>query len=56
MAAEPGVCGERGERWAQAEVPGSSVPSGQSQKSSFRREMGIDIEGEEMQVNVSGDL
>lgn len=26
-----GVPGERGERYAQAEVPGSSLPSGQSQ-------------------------
>jgi len=37
-------------------VPGSSEPSGQSQKSSLTREIGILIEGEEMHVKVSSDL
>jgi hypothetical protein len=46
------VSGERGERYAQADVPGSSLPSGQSQKSSLTAEKGIWIAGCEMQVNV----
>lgn len=56
----PGVApretGERGDRCAQAEVPGSSEPSGQSQKSSFRRAMGRCIEGADMHVKLSESL
>lgn len=46
------VNGELRERCEQAEVPGSSLPSGQSQKSSFTAEKGIWREGFEMQVKV----
>lgn len=56
VATTPREWGERGERWAQAEVPGSSEPSGQSQKSSLRREMGNCMEGDEIHVNISEDL
>lgn len=56
IGVEPRVKGDREDKCAQAEVPGSSEPSGQSQKSSFRRATGRRIEGEEMQVNVSEDL
>ena len=37
-------------------MPGSSEPSGQSQKSSLRREIGNWIEGDEIQEKVSGNL
>lgn len=37
-------------------MPGSSEPSGQSQKSSLTREKGMVIEGFEMQVKVSADF
>ena len=37
-------------------MPGSSEPSGQSQKSSFRWAIGRCIEGAEMQVKVSESL
>jgi hypothetical protein len=37
-------------------VPGSSLPSGQSQKSSFRREMSSLMEGSEMQLNDPASL
>lgn len=56
MTTTPRERGERGERWAQAEVPGSSDPSEQSQKSSLRREMGNCIDGDEIQLKVSEDL
>lgn len=44
--------GDRGERYEQAAVPGSSEPSGQSQKSSLTRENGMVIEGFDMHVKV----
>ena len=47
-----GEGGESGERKEHAEVPGSSDPSGQSQKSSLTRAKGIIREGDEMQVKV----
>ena len=48
-----GEDGERGDKYEQAAVPGSSDPSGQSQKSSLTRAKGILTEGLEMQVNVT---
>ena len=56
VAVDPSETGERGERCAQAEVPGSSEPSGQSQKSSFRRAMGSFIEGADIHVKVAESL
>ena len=56
VALDPSETGERGERCAQAEVPGSSEPSGQSQKSSFRRSMESFMEGVDMHVKVSESL
>ena len=56
VAVDPSETGERGERCAQAEVPGSSEPSGQSQKSSFRRSMESCMEGADMHVKVSESL
>lgn len=38
---KPGTAGF-GDKWAQAEVPGSSEPSGQSQKSSLTAEQGME--------------
>jgi hypothetical protein len=46
------VRGELREMWEQAAVPGSSLPSGQSQKSSLTAEKGILTEGFEIQVKV----
>jgi hypothetical protein len=40
----------------QAEVPGSSLPSGQSQKSSFTCERSSMTDGFEIQVNLEGSL
>lgn len=48
-----GCGGDRGSRLAQAAVPGSSDPSGQSHELSLTRDEGIVIEGWAMQVNVS---
>ena len=45
--------GDSGDRYEHAAVPGSSDPSGQSQKSSLTREYGIVMEGLEMHVKVS---
>ena len=56
VAVDPSETGERRERCAQAEVPGSSEPSGQSQKSSFRRSMESCMEGADMHVKVSESL
>lgn len=53
---DPRETGERGERCAQAEVPGSSEPSGQSQKSSLRLAIERCIEGADMHVKLSGSL
>jgi hypothetical protein len=36
-------------------VPGSSLPSGQSQKSSLTREKGIEMDGLEIHVKVGGE-
>ena len=44
--------GDKGERYEQADVPGSSEPSGQSQKSSLTFEKSMDMEGFEMHVKV----
>ena len=44
--------GDRGERYEHAAVPGSSEPSGQSQKSSLTRENGMVTEGLDMHVKV----
>lgn len=46
------TCGELRDICAQAAVPGSSLPSGQSQKSSLTAEKGIWTEGFEIQVKV----
>lgn len=51
-----GCCGERVERKEQADVPGSSEPSGQSQKSSLTWATGMRIEGLDMHVKVSASL
>ena len=56
VVVDPSETGEREERCAQAEVPGSSEPSGQSQKSSFRRSMESFMEGADMHVKVSESL
>lgn len=56
MLVSAGEDGDRGEREAQAAVPGSSDPSGQSQKSSLTLATGSLIEGLEMQLNVSASL
>lgn len=45
--------GERWERYEHAAVPGSSEPSGQSQKSSLTRENGMVTEGLDIQVKTS---
>jgi hypothetical protein len=51
-----GWSGDKGERNVQALVPGSSEPSGQSQKSSLTAERGRMMEGVEMHWKVSFDL
>jgi len=51
-----GVCGDSGDRYEHAAVPGSSDPSGQSQKSSLSWEIGILMDGFEIHVKLSGDL
>lgn len=56
VGVEPREAGDRGERCAQADVPGSSDPSGQSQKSSFTRAIERWIDGDERQVKVSAWL
>jgi hypothetical protein len=44
------------DKYEHADVPGSSLPSGQSQKSSLTAEKGIWMAGCEMQANVLGSL
>lgn len=51
-----GVRGERGERYEHAAVPGSSDPSGQSQKSSLTCDGGSLMEGLDIHVKLSTDL
>jgi hypothetical protein len=51
-----GCGGESADRCVQADVPGSSEPSGQSQKSSLIWEMESVMDGCRMQVKESVDL
>ena len=48
--------GERGDRLEQADVPGSSDPSGQSQKSSLTCEKSIVMDGLSIHVKEEGFL
>lgn len=53
---DTGWGGESADRCVHAEVPGSSEPSGQSQKSSLIWEVEIDMDGCKMQVKESVNL
>lgn len=51
-----GDAGERSDTEEHAEVPGSSEPSGQSQKSSLTCDRSRVIDGLDMQTNVVADV